>query len=76
MLPSISVITPIKPDGQAEKVMESPCAVDFPADRFEVLVAEGTQPSKQQLSGLYLGPCMAHVICRPQVAHVWEVDSS
>ena len=48
MLPSISVIIPVKPDGQAEKVLESLCAVDFPANRVEVLVSEGTQPSKQR----------------------------
>lgn len=48
MLPSISVIIPVKPDGQAEKVLESLCSVDFPANLVEVLVAEGTQPSKQR----------------------------
>jgi len=48
MLPSISVIIPVRPGGVAQGVLESLATIDYPKDRIEVLVAEGTQPSKQR----------------------------
>lgn len=48
MLPSISVIIPVRPGGKGAEVLASLSAIDYPPDRIEVIVAEGTQPSKQR----------------------------
>ena len=48
MLPSISVIIPVRPGGQVREVLLSLRTIDYPQDRIEVLVVEGTQPSKQR----------------------------
>ena len=43
----ISIIIPVKPDGYV-KALETVRELDYPADKLEVLIAEGTQPSKQR----------------------------
>ena len=48
MLPFISVIIPVRPGGTARRVLDSLAIIKYPKDRIEVLVAEGTQPSKQR----------------------------
>ncbi len=48
MLPLISVIIPVRPGGVAQAVLESLAGVDYPKEQIEVLIAEGTQPSKQR----------------------------
>ncbi|MHB8172920.1 MAG: glycosyltransferase family 2 protein [Nitrospirota bacterium] len=45
--PFISVIIPVRPGG-AVRALEALRGVDYPRDRFEVLVAEGRQPSVQR----------------------------
>lgn len=47
MLPKISIIIPVKPGG-AVRALEPLRQVDYPPDRLEVLVAEGTRPSRQR----------------------------
>src|SRR5512138_3559476 len=44
---TISVIIPVKPGGEVRAVARL-AAVDYPEDAFEVLVAEGRQPSRQR----------------------------
>lgn len=68
MLPSISVIIPVRPGGMAQGVLESVAAIDYPEDRIEVLVAEGTQPSKQRNEAARQGqravPCILWTTAR------------
>ena len=47
MLPKISIIIPVKPGGEV-KALEPLRQVEYPADSFEVLVAEGRRPSSQR----------------------------
>ncbi|MCX7825099.1 MAG: glycosyltransferase [Verrucomicrobiae bacterium] len=46
--PLLSVVVPHKPGLEAVRVLESLAAVEDPADRYEVIVAEGFHPSKQR----------------------------
>lgn len=46
-LPFISVIIPVKPGGRVG-ALDALGNVDYPKDRFEIIVAEGTQPSAQR----------------------------
>ncbi|MBI5685135.1 MAG: glycosyltransferase [Verrucomicrobia bacterium] len=46
--PTISVVIPHKPGLEEVRVLESLKAVDYPRDRYEVIVAEGFHPSKQR----------------------------
>jgi succinoglycan biosynthesis protein ExoA len=48
MQPSISVIIPVRPSSSARDVLQSLMDVDYPKDKIEVLLVEGTQPSKQR----------------------------
>jgi len=48
MLPFISVIIPVRPGGKAQCVLDSLALIKYPKDRVEVLITEGTQPSKQR----------------------------
>jgi succinoglycan biosynthesis protein ExoA len=48
MLPSISVIIPLRPGANAKGVLDSLASVDYPHNQIEILLAEGTQPSKQR----------------------------
>jgi succinoglycan biosynthesis protein ExoA len=45
--PTISIIIPVKP-GCAVSATQRLAAVDYPADRYEVIVAEGYRPSRQR----------------------------
>ena len=47
-LPIISVIVPHKPGQEQVRVLGSLAGVDYPADRYEVIVVEGFHPSKQR----------------------------
>ena len=46
--PTLSVIIPHKPGLEEVRVLESLAAVEYPRDRYEVIVAEGFHPSKQR----------------------------
>ena len=46
-LPIISVIIPVKPDGYVKALLALK-EIDYPPDRLEILIAEGTQPSRQR----------------------------
>lgn len=46
--PAISVVVPHKPGLEEVRVLDSLKRVAYPADRFEVIVAEGYHPSKQR----------------------------
>jgi Glycosyl transferase family group 2 len=46
-LPFISVIIPVRPGGYV-RALDALKGVDYPADRLEVIVAEGRQPSVQR----------------------------
>jgi Glycosyltransferase like family 2 len=51
-LPSVTILIPARP-GQAEvKAVGAARALDYPADRLELLVARGKQPSTQRNAGL------------------------
>ncbi|MDT8317465.1 MAG: glycosyltransferase [bacterium] len=45
--PVVSIIIPVKPGGYV-KALESLNDLDYPAEKLEVLIAEGTQPSRQR----------------------------
>lgn len=47
ILPIVSIIIPVKPGGYV-KALEALKEIDYPADKLEVLIAEGTQPSMQR----------------------------
>jgi glycosyltransferase involved in cell wall biosynthesis len=47
MTRTITIIIPVKPDGKV-RALERLSSVDYPACAFEVLVAEGRQPSRQR----------------------------
>ncbi len=46
--PLISVIVPVRPTEDVGQVIASLAGVDYPSERFEVLVVRGTQPSRQR----------------------------
>ena len=46
--PTLSVIIPHKPGLEKIRALESLAAVEYPRDRYEVIVAEGFHPSKQR----------------------------
>jgi len=46
-VPLVSIIIPVKPGGKAS-ALECVKWLDFPEDRLEVFVSEGTQPSRQR----------------------------
>ena len=46
-LPTVSIIIPVKPGGYVQAV-EAVRQLDYPSDKLEVLIAEGTQPSRQR----------------------------
>lgn len=46
-LPTVSIIIPVKPDGYV-KALEAVKKLDYPADKLELIIAEGTQPSRQR----------------------------
>ena len=46
--PTISVVVPHKPGLAEVRVLKALEAVDYPRDRYEVIVAEGYHPSKQR----------------------------
>lgn len=48
MLPLISVIIAVRSGEGLEQVLGSLTIIDYPHDRIEILIAEGTQPSKQR----------------------------
>ena len=43
-----SVIIPVAQGGDVSKVTDSIANINYPADKFEILVAEGKQPSRQR----------------------------
>lgn len=45
---TFSVIVPVAPGGDVSKVTDSIVNINYPADKFEILVAEGKQPSRQR----------------------------
>lgn len=45
--PLISIVIPVKPGGYV-KALEAVRKLDYPVGKFEVLIAEGAQPSKQR----------------------------
>ena len=45
--PSVSIVIPVKPGGYV-KALDAVRKLDYPADKLEVLVAEGAQPSRQR----------------------------
>lgn len=47
-LPTISVIIPVREERSAEPVLESLRTVNYPVDRFEIIVTRGKQPSRQR----------------------------
>lgn len=48
MLPTITVIVPVRPGGPVGRVLETLRTVEYPAEKIEILVAEGKQPSRQR----------------------------
>jgi succinoglycan biosynthesis protein ExoA len=48
MEPFLSVIIPVRHGNVAQEVLRSLNNIDYPRDRIEVLIVEGTQPSKQR----------------------------
>jgi len=51
-LPSITVLIPTRPDLAAIKAVTAARRLDYPADKLEILVARGKQPSVQRNTGL------------------------
>ncbi|MFB3894813.1 MAG: glycosyltransferase family 2 protein [bacterium] len=45
---TFTVIVPVAPGGDVSKVTESIAKINYPAEKFEFLVAEGKQPSRQR----------------------------
>jgi len=48
MFPNVSIIIPVKPKGEIEKVIQSLKKVAYPKDKIEVLIVRGNQPSRQR----------------------------
>lgn len=46
-LPSISIIIPVKPGGQV-LALANLSSLNYPSDKYEIIVAEGTRPSRQR----------------------------
>ena len=46
--PTLSVVIPHKPGLERIRALESLATVEYPRDRYEVIVAEGYHPSKQR----------------------------
>ena len=51
-VPSITVLIAARPDQAEIKALAASRALDYPADRLEILVARGKQPSAQRNAGL------------------------
>ena len=52
VLPTVTVLIPTRP-GQAEVLaVKAARRLDYPADRFEIIVVRGKQPSVQRNTGL------------------------
>ena len=51
-LPVVTVLIPTKPDLADIKAVRAARALDYPADKLEILVARGKQPSVQRNTGL------------------------
>jgi cellulose synthase/poly-beta-1,6-N-acetylglucosamine synthase-like glycosyltransferase len=47
-LPSVTVLIPTRPDQTQIKAVAAARQLDYPADRLEIVVARGTQPSAQR----------------------------
>lgn len=45
---TVTIIIPVKPGGAVRALERLRSSVEYPAERFEVLVAEGCQPSRQR----------------------------
>jgi cellulose synthase/poly-beta-1,6-N-acetylglucosamine synthase-like glycosyltransferase len=45
---TFSVIVPVAPGGDVSRVTDSVANINYPADKFEILVSEGKQPSRQR----------------------------
>lgn len=45
---TVTIIIPVKPAGEVRALERLRQSLDYPAERFEVLVAEGRQPSRQR----------------------------
>jgi succinoglycan biosynthesis protein ExoA len=51
-LPGVTVLIPTKPDLTEIKAVTAARALDYPADKLEILVARGKQPSVQRNTGM------------------------
>jgi succinoglycan biosynthesis protein ExoA len=51
-LPGVTVLIPTKPDLTEIKAVTAARALDYPADKLEILVARGRQPSVQRNKGM------------------------
>lgn len=51
-LPSVTVLIPTRPELADVKAVTAARALDYPADRLEILVARGKQPSVQRNTGM------------------------
>jgi len=50
--PKITILTPFPPGKNYEKMLSSLGALDYPAEKMEVIVVEGRQPSQQRNRGV------------------------
>ena len=50
--PKITILTPFPPGKNCEKMLGSLGALDYPAEKMEVIVVEGRQPSQQRNRGV------------------------
>ncbi len=48
VLPTISIVVPLLPGGRASSLLSSAAQLRYPAERLEVIVAEGRAPSAQR----------------------------
>ena len=46
--PTVTILTPFPPGKNCDKMTASLAALDYPADKMEVIVVEGRQPSQQR----------------------------
>jgi len=51
-LPSVTILIPARPDEPEVRAAEAARRFDYPADRLEILLARGRQPSVQRNTGL------------------------
>jgi glycosyltransferase involved in cell wall biosynthesis len=51
-LPSVTVLIAARPDQAEVKAFQAGRLLDYPADKIEIIVARGEQPSKQRNAGL------------------------